>query len=161
MRRAERATHHRTFPADLLPSAVFGGFDSINGLVGLMVGLLAGHASTRAIVTVVLAAGAANSVSMSGGEMVSDVVGSTRDRWLRCLTMGGVFLVVSLAPPVGFLFSRSAGVVTMLALTPLVLVGITSVRARFHGWWQATLTVGAIFALAAVTAYGAALLGAG
>jgi len=144
--------------ADVLPAAIFGSLDGVNGVAGLVLGLFAGHAHVSLIVAAVAASGAANAMSMAHGEFVSDDSGRLVDQLARTAAMAVAFSVAALAPPVGFLVSRTAGLVTMAVLTPAILGAIAHSRSRRHGWRNAALVVGSGYALCALAGLAAALV---
>jgi len=145
---------------DLSSSALFGLIDGLNGMVGLVIGLLRVHAVAAVIFVALLARAGSSSVSMAGAQYESADPGeSRRQRWSRVAAMGLGYLASALTPGLGFAVSTRAGLIVFIPVTAAILAGITWFRSSTAGWLRAALTTAVIFILAVGAGLAASLAG--
>jgi hypothetical protein len=145
---------------DYSQAGLFGLIDGLNGMVGLVIGLMRVHAVATVIFVALLARAGSSSVSMAGAQYESDdTAPSKRVRWGRIAAMGSGYLTSALVPGLGFSVSKHTGLIVFIPATVLVLVVITWFRAGKVGWLVATATTLTIFALAVGAGFLASLAG--
>lgn len=145
---------------DYSQAGLFGLIDGLNGMVGLVIGLMRVHAAAAVIFVALLARAGSSSVSMAGAQYQSDdTAGSGRVRWGRIAAMGCGYLTSALLPGLGFSAGTHAGLVVFVPATVLVLAGIIWFRSGRAGWWRAAAATLLIFALAVAAGLLASLAG--
>ena len=145
---------------DFSQAGLFGLIDGLNGMVGLVIGLMRVHAIATVIFVALLARSGSSSVSMAGAQYESDDTASSRRvRWGRIAAMGAGYLASALLPGLGFSVSTHAGLIVFIPATILILAVITWFRSGKVGWPVAALTTLTIFALAVGAGFLASLAG--
>lgn len=145
---------------DYSQAGLFGLIDGLNGMVGLVIGLMRVRAVAAVIFVALLARAGSSSVSMAGAQYESDdTAPSKRVRWGRIAAMGCGYLTSALVPGLGFSVSTHAGLIVFVPATILVLVVITWFRSGKVGWWRAAATTLTIFMLAVGAGFLASLAG--
>lgn len=143
---------------DLSQAGLFGLVDGLNGMVGLVIGLMRVHAAASVIFVALLARAGSSSISMAGAQYQADETAqSTRVRWGRIAAMGCGYLASALLPGAGFSVSTRAGLIVFVPATVAVLAGITWFRSGKAGWWRAAVTTVTIFVLAVAAGFLASL----
>jgi len=137
--------------------AVFGAFDGMTSVIGVIVALLS--ASPSSVVKAVIGLAVASAVGMAAGEYLGDP-----DRSLRnAAVMGGATLVGTLLPAIPF-FLTSGHVAQVLG--GLIAVGMCAVIAAYRSHFESTVrswveTFSIFFAVVAAVLLASALTGAG
>jgi hypothetical protein len=109
--------------------ALFGGFDGLTSVIGVIAAGLAVHARLATIAATSAGLAVASAVSMAGGEFLGDV--GVAGRRGRALVMGGATLVGSILPALPYLFlSRDAAGVTAALIVAAMVTVIIVVRSR-------------------------------
>ena len=145
---------------DFSQAGLFGLIDGLNGMVGLVIGLMRVHALAAVVFVALLARAGSSSISMAGAEYESDdTAGSRRVRWGRIAAMGCGYLTSALVPGLGFSVSTHAGLIMFIPATILILMAITWFRSGKVGWPVAAATTLTIFALAVGAGFLASLAG--
>lgn len=147
-------------PPSIKDQYLFGLVDGLNGLAGLVIGLLHVHAAAAIIFTAILARAGASCVSMAGAQYESDNSSPTlRARMAKVGAMGVGYLTSALLPGLGFAFNIHLGIVVFIPVTAVVLAAITWTRSRRVGWVKAAITTIVIFVLAVGAGLLAGLVG--
>lgn len=134
---------------DYSQAGLFGLTDGLNGMVGLVTGLMRVHTAASVIFVALLARAGASGVSMAGAQYQSEGPEvRTRVRWGRIAAMGFGYSLSALVPGLGFAISTRAGLIFFIPATIAVLAGITWFRSGKIGWRKATTTTLIIFVLA-------------
>lgn len=133
--------------------AVFGAFDGMTSLLGLLAGALVAHASTHALLLEVLGLAVASAVGMAAGDYLSG------KSLALSLVMGAATLLGSVLPAVPVLVLHGAtgqacGVVVALSLAAV----IAEVRSRETGRARGYLSTGIVLILTAGLSIAVALL---
>lgn len=145
---------------DYTNQGLFGLVDGLNGMVGLVIGLLHAHAASGIIFVALLARAGSSSVSMAGAEYQSDDSSPNRKvKTGRVAAMGLGYLTSALLPGLGFAHSVRVGMIIFVPATITVLAGITWFRSGRHGWVKAGVTTVIIFGLAVAAGLLASLAG--
>jgi hypothetical protein len=139
---------------------LFGCVDGLNGMVGLVIGLLRVHAAASIIFVALLARAGSSSVSMAGAEYESDDTSPNRRvKAGRVTAMGLGYLSSALVPGLGFAFNVRVGLAVFIPASITVLVVITWFRSGRSGWVRAGATTVTIFILAVAAGLLASLAG--
>jgi len=117
---------------DELGEAIFGAFDGMTSLLGVIAGALVTGTEHVLVVTAAGLAVAAT-VSMAGGEYLSDT-GSAGARRRRAAIMGLATFIGSFLPVIPYLFlARTPATAASAAVTLLMAVGIAQARVPKQG----------------------------
>jgi len=134
---------------DFSQAGLFGLIDGLNGMVGLVIGLMRVHTLPAVVFVALLARAGSSSVSMAGAQYESDdITSSRRLRWGRIAAMGCGYLTSALLPGAGFAVSTRVGLIVFIPATVVILAGITWFRSGRESWPLATATTLTIFVLA-------------
>lgn len=136
---------------DELSEAIFGTFDGMTSLLGVITGALV---SGTEHVLVVTAAGlaVAATVSMAGGEFLSDA-GTAGARRRRAGIMGLATFIGSFLPVIPYLFlARTPATVASVVVTLLMALGIAQARVSKQGVVAAYVQTFAILIVAGALA---------
>lgn len=145
---------------DFSQAGLFGLIDGLNGMVGLVIGLMRDRAAASLIFVALLARAGSSSVSMAGAQYeADDTPASRRVRWGKVTAMGCGYLTSALLPGIGFSVSTAAGLAVFIPATVVVLVCITWFRSGRAGWAHAAATTALIFGLAVAAGLLASLAG--
>ncbi len=130
---------------------MLGGFDGCLSCLGAILGALASGHRSSAVVTVAVCLGAAETVSMGGGDFLAS--GSVT----RALVMGGATLTGAVLPAIPYMILSGvpADCGLVVACTGVALV-ISAVRAHSVGWRRGLLQTFAILVAAAGVSVAAA-----
>lgn len=143
---------------DYSQAGLFGLTDGLNGMVGLVTGLMRVHTAASVIFVALLARAGASGVSMAGAQYQSEGPEVRRRvRWGRVAAMGFGYSLSALVPGFGFAISTQAGLIFFVPATTMVLFGVTWFRSGKAGWRKATMTTLIIFTLAVVAGFLASL----
>jgi len=139
-------------PRDEASPAVFGVFDGLTSVIGVLVALGAAHPAV--VMSAVLGLAAASTMSMAAGEWLS-----SSDRAIRpALVMGAATLVGTILPAVGFMvLGHGAALVVAGGVSLLLCAGIAWYRSRFEPPVRAWAETFGIFAVAVAVTYLVAL----
>lgn len=141
-------------------AALFGCVDGLNGMVGLVIGLMRVHALSSVIFVALLARAGSSSISMAGAEYESDEDSpSRRIKMGKVTAMGLGYLSSALVPGLGFAFNVRVGLAVFIPASVTVLVAITWFRSGRSGWVRAGATTVTIFILAVAAGLLASLAG--
>lgn len=141
-------------------ASLFGFVDGINGLTGLIIGLLFSHAASAIIFTAILARAWSSSVSMAGAQFESDTEQASRKvKAGKVTAMGLGYLASAMLPGLGFGLGIRAGIAVFIPAVVIVLAVITWFRAGRSGWVKAGATTVTIFILAVAAGLLASLAG--
>jgi VIT1/CCC1 family predicted Fe2+/Mn2+ transporter len=132
---------------DELSEAIFGTFDGMTSLLGVIAGALVSGTEHILVVTAAGLAVAAT-VSMAGGEFLSDS-GTAGARRRRAAIMGLATFIGSFLPVIPYLlFARTPATVASVAVTLLMAVGIAQARVPKQGAVAAYVQTFAILIIA-------------
>lgn len=141
-------------------AGLFGFVDGVNGLTGLVVGLLLSHAASALIFTAILARAWSSAISMAGAEYESDAEPVSRKvKTGKVTAMGLGYLASAMIPGLGFGVGIRAGLALFIPAVVVVLVVITWFRSGRSGWVRAGATTVTIFILAVAAGLLASLAG--
>lgn len=136
----------------LVGQSVFGLFDGLTSLLGLLAGLIVAHATSVAILDASVGIAIAEGVGMAFGDWLS---GSSRK---ESTVIGAATFVGALLPAIPVaLIPGPVGYWVGAALVVGIAVGIAEARAR-HGRLKAYLTTAVTLIVAAGLSVGASLL---
>jgi VIT1/CCC1 family predicted Fe2+/Mn2+ transporter len=140
---------------DDVSQAIFGSFDGVVSVIGVMVALLA--RPTPIIVEAAVGLAAASAVGMAAGEYLGDVTRNLR----RAAVMGGATVVGTMCPVLPFMvLGKNAAIVVAVALVVAISLGIAHARAQVTSGRAYVETFGVLFLAAGVTAVVSWLTGA-
>jgi hypothetical protein len=151
---------HRSDFAPYTQASLFGFVDGVNGLTGLIFGLLLAHTTSAIIFTAILARAWSSAISMAGAEYESDTEPASRKVKIgKVAAMGLGYLASAMLPGLGFASSIRAGLAVFIPAVIVVLAVITWFRSGRSGWVKAGLTTVTIFTLAVAAGLLASLAG--
>jgi VIT1/CCC1 family predicted Fe2+/Mn2+ transporter len=141
---------------DDVSQAIFGSFDGVISVIGVMVALLA--RPTPIIVEAAVGLAAASAVGMMAGEYLGDDTRSLR----RAIVMGVATIVGTMCPVVPFmLLAKEAAIIVAAVLVLAISLAIARARAQTSSARAYAETFGVLFISAAVTAVVSWLTGGG
>jgi VIT1/CCC1 family predicted Fe2+/Mn2+ transporter len=140
---------------DDVSQAIFGSFDGVVSVIGVMVALLA--RPTPIIVEAAIGLAAASAVGMAAGEYLGDATRNLR----RAAVMGVATVVGTLCPVVPFMvLAKDAAIVVAVVLVVVISLAIARARAQVTSSRAYMETFGVLFLAAGVTAVVSWLTGA-
>lgn len=143
--------------AEELGDAAFGGFDGLSGTMGVLLGLIATHASPGIVLGACAAGAAGNAVSMASGQYLGDRGGPGRVR--RAAVMGVATLLGALAPALPYaLLPGALGIALAAVVIGAAAIVISHLRPD-HAGIRAYAQTFALLIAAGGAAWGAAHLG--
>jgi VIT1/CCC1 family predicted Fe2+/Mn2+ transporter len=132
---------------DDITQAIFGSFDGVVSVIGVMVALLA--RLTPIIVEAAVGLAAASAVGMAAGEYLGD---DTRN-FRPAMVMGAATMVGTMCPVVPFmLFAKQLAIVVAVVLVLAISLAIARLRAQTSATRAYAETFGVLFLAAGVTA---------
>jgi len=132
---------------DDVAQAIFGSFDGVVSVIGVMVALLA--RPTPIIVEAAVGLAAASAVGMAAGEYLGDASRNFR----RAAVMGVATVVGTMCPVVPFMvLAKDAAIIVAVVLVVVISLAIAHARVQVAAGRAYAETFGVLFVAAGVTA---------